>query len=956
MRRNKHLWGLRQLITALIGLVSLILPIGVVSAMATEDNRDSKESQTTTEEPQSSEIQQKLSGEVAGDLIGGIARQLNGAQPFSVIGRIEGPYSEQLNIGGTGIDMTPSYWFFDQTGTPHALSGNDIVRNGQKTRQWCVNLLEDWPLGDGEPNVPSAPLNHANVPSQYRISSNAEMAYILRTYGTTGQFSNSPTNDAAVYAAVALLVHTNYETGAAVHLLDDLIDTLRAGGAGASKVADYAAGIANDARDKGADLSYAGGLQMRMDGNHRDFKLDQIGVWMGAGSFEGGYDVVVTVEGPAQLDTNGLPGGVLSADGKTWKGTTLTGKALKLTGSATANGLVSAKVSYPKVPQDGVLIIERPAGAQTTLMRHSGETSLSKETEKFEAIVDFQPMLTSSTEGAESKVVSSDAATLKDQLTVFADPNYENQLWMGVGRTLPEDNGYVPLPVKFTGTLYSVGETPIGESEKVPGEAQKIAETTFVANGPGTYEVEVPYNGDPGFITWVWKVSKEDQPLLSADEAAMIHSDWSDGYGVSSEQTSVQWKGKIESNLKVHPTNDNTFLVDDVWISEMPTAHGLFKGSMGFNADLSDMEARLYFWEGKTANQITTIEDAHLVGTVEMEAKSGFFASQGSTDWKLQRDSEGNLRLGTYQVVHVFDGDDRVAPFMSQIPDAHEIYEVTGEPQIGTTASGELGNMVGAFEEAKVTDEVCYLQLLPGKEYELEGVLMNRLTGEPLLSDGKEIRSSKTFTPESPEGCETLEFSFDASLMAGTTTVVFEDLYQDGVKVATHTDIDDRGQTVEIPKVTTTATTPDRGKEIEPDTDQAVVDRVCYSKLTPGKQYQLEGVLMDKTTHKQLLIDGRGVETTQAFIAETSDGCTELEFRFDATNLSNHKLVVFEELFVDGVKIASHADFEDEGQTVEVRGENLPNTGARALGTVALGCLLGAAGLSMFAIGRRRSL
>lgn len=54
---------------------------------------------------------------------------------------------------------------------------------------------------------------------------------------------------------------------------------------------------------------------------------------------------------------------------------------------------------------------------------------------------------------------------------------------------------------------------------------------------------------------------------------------------------------------------------------------------------------------------------------------------------------------------------------------------------------------------------------------------MNQETGEKLLDkDGNAITSEKEFTAKSRNGSIDIEFTFDSSLFAGKTTVVFEEL------------------------------------------------------------------------------------------------------------------------------------------------------------------------------------
>lgn len=76
---------------------------------------------------------------------------------------------------------------------------------------------------------------------------------------------------------------------------------------------------------------------------------------------------------------------------------------------------------------------------------------------------------------------------------------------------------------------------------------------------------------------------------------------------------------------------------------------------------------------------------------------------------------------------------------------------------------------------------------------------MDKSTGEPLLVNGKEIRSSFTFKPETSDGEITVTFVFDASgLTAAAEIVVFESLCRDDVEIAAHADIEDDGQTVKL--------------------------------------------------------------------------------------------------------------------------------------------------------------
>lgn len=120
-------------------------------------------------------------------------------------------------------------------------------------------------------------------------------------------------------------------------------------------------------------------------------------------------------------------------------------------------------------------------------------------------------------------------------------------------------------------------------------------------------------------------------------------------------------------------------------------------------------------------------------------------------------------------------------------------------PELKTTATIDGEKEAEVKDEITIEDVVEYKHLVPGKEYTIKGVLMDKATNEPFKVDGKEITSEVTFVPEKPNGEITVSFTFDASGITQTTElVVFETLYLDGAEIAAHADIEDEGQTVTI--------------------------------------------------------------------------------------------------------------------------------------------------------------
>lgn len=289
--------------------------------------------------------------------------------------------------------------------------------------------------------------------------------------------------------------------------------------------------------------------------------------------------------------------------------------------------------------------------------------------------------------------------------------------------------------------------------------------------------------------------------------------------------------------------------------------------------------------------------------------------------------------------------------------DNKEIIEITVEndkiPELKTTATVDGKKEVGATEVFTLEDVVEYKHLVPGKEYTVKGVLMDKATEKELLIDGKKITSEVKFTPEEPTGEVIVSFEFDARyIKKDTDIVVFESLYSEDKELATHADIEDVGQTVtvKIPKIGTKASIDDK-KEFTANGDITIDDVVSYKNLTAGKEYTISGVLMDKATGKAFLVDGKEVCSEVTFTPETTNGEVTVSFSFDGSVISKDKeIVVFETLYREGTEIAVHADIDDKDQTVTIHPQpepEKPQTGDNSnlgffigLGSVALGGLV----------------
>lgn len=289
---------------------------------------------------------------------------------------------------------------------------------------------------------------------------------------------------------------------------------------------------------------------------------------------------------------------------------------------------------------------------------------------------------------------------------------------------------------------------------------------------------------------------------------------------------------------------------------------------------------------------------------------------------------------GTVDVTFKFDGsaleDTMIVVFETLYTEGKEVgihAEIGDEaqtvylPKIRTHAKDSVTEIdhTEALPKAKIIDTVSYSSLLPGKEYTVTGTLMNKKTGEPVLIDGKKVTAGTTFVAEKAEGSVEVVFEFDASAIAGTTVVAFESMEYKGIEVAVHADIEDENQTVYIPDVHTTATATDTEDHVTgANKEVTITDEVALTGLKVGNEYTVKGVLMDKTTGKELLVDEKQIVSEETFVADKADMTITLTYTLDASKLAGTTTVVFETLYTEGKEVGRHHDLTDEGQTVYI--------------------------------------
>ncbi|MHB2152060.1 VaFE repeat-containing surface-anchored protein [Schaalia turicensis] len=603
----------------------------------------------------------------------------------------------------------------------------------------------------------------------------AQMAYIMKWYTPTSlEFSNTDVDA----AATAFLAHVNFENSRRAQAN---VNTL---------LASVPESIQSRARQMVAEAKAVGVVGWKpgtVTGERMRFgTIDGIGVTNADGTLIAGKPFTITLNGPAVFEATGT---------NTYTGTTTASRIDGIQWRSTANGTVHSSIKYDNLGYSALGYASSRGVRQDVIWFDS--SSLRSETvagPSFEVIFDFQPIATSNV--GSSKVI--DSQTLSDTITASADPNYGDGKWLEIDGE--------PVPVVYEGTAYALGEEPVDPRDEVPADAHVVATASFTATGPGEHSVNVDVAGlAPGFYTWVWKVVKDAQPGTIGDPAIdikeLVHADWHDQFGLGDETLSYRFKANVDTSLSVRTTKSGSYLVDDMFVTEMPESHPNFTGKAGFKGDELTFTQKLVFFPEGQAVTDENVAAGETISEVQVDASHGFKPSVGSTGFKM-KDGEP----GTYVFVTSFAGDDRVAPFTTSVTDKSEQYVVEANPPtLKTTATDKADGdkTLASSGLVTITDKVCYTNLKQGREYTLSGTLMDKATGGPLMIEGKPVTASKTFTPSQADGCENVDFTIDGSMVVGKTTVVFERLEHDGQTIAVHTDINDEDQTVLFEKTPT---------------------------------------------------------------------------------------------------------------------------------------------------------
>ena len=610
-------------------------------------------------------------------------------------------------------------------------------------------------------------------------------------------------------------------------------------------------------------------------------------------------DAAQTVEIP-KIRTN-------AADGKTKDHTGTVGKTETIIDTVTYEGLIPGKEytvegvlmnkddEKPVIGADGE---EIKASVTFTAKKANGSVDLVYEVDSTllagKTVVVFEDLLF---EGV--KVASHADINDEDQSVHYpsvATTAIDGQTKDGVGtvakaQTIVDTVAYTNLVAGqeyiLRGSLvYAENGKPVTKNGKAVTAEMKFQPEK--ANG----SVEMTFEVDASVLAGKKTVVFED--LYHADVKVASHADINDeGQTVSYPEIRTMAKDKTTKSHQA-VSKERAVIVDTVSYKDLVVGKAYtIKGRLMNKAD---------------GTEVPLLEKAEITFTAEK--------SNGTINMELVYDSS-KLEGSTVVVFEKLYHNDIEVHAHEDLEDEDQSVEI---PKIRTNAAdGKTKDHTGTVGKTEtIIDTVTYEGLIPGKEYTVEGVLMNKDDEKPVIgADGEEIKASVTFTAKKANGSVDLVYEVDSTLLAGKTVVVFEDLLFEGVKVASHADINDEDQSVHYPSVATTAIdgqTKDGVGTVAKA--QTIVDTVAYTNLVAGQEYILRGSLVYAENGKPVTKNGKAVTAEMKFQPEKANGSVEMTFEVDASVLAGKKTVVFEDLYHADVKVASHADINDEGQTV----------------------------------------
>lgn len=356
-------------------------------------------------------------------------------------------------------------------------------------------------------------------------------------------------------------------------------------------------------------------------------------------------------------------------------------------------------------------------------------------------------------------------------------------------------------------------------AELLVNGARVEAETTFTADRE-TIEIEMEFTFDAAALAGKDLVTFEELYLLPEDgepELVAQHKDIEDEgqtVSITEREISIHTTATDPEGAKELTAGKDLTIVDKVRLD------GLEKG----------VSYRLVGWQMVKEEQAELLIDGKRV-----ESDLTFTAEESSMELELTFTFYGKELAGkslvTFEELYDLtnpEEPEKVAEHTDLEDEGQTVTIKEREITIHTNAADkETGKkVIDPKETVTIVDTVTIEGMEVGTEYLLKGWQMDKETGEKLLIDGQPVEKEYRFTAEDSNMEIQIEFTFNASALAGKSLVTFEELYdltnpEEPEKVGEHTDLEDEGQTVTVSEEPEEPKTPEEPETPEtPETPQ----------------------------------------------------------------------------------------------------------------------------------------
>ena len=419
-----------------------------------------------------------------------------------------------------------------------------------------------------------------------------------------------------------------------------------------------------------------------------------------------------------------------------------------------------------------------------------------------------------------------DLGTLTDEYekeltihTTAADPDGEKSIVAGHEVTIVDTVSLDGLEKGQSYQLVGWQMDKTANAELLVNGARVEAETTFTADRE-TMEIEMEFTFDAAALAGKDLVTFEELYLLPEDgepELVAQHKDIEDEgqtVSITEREISIHTTATDPEGAKELTAGKELTIVDKVRLD------GLEKG----------VSYRLVGWQMVKEEQAELLIDGKRV-----ESDLTFTAEDSSMELELTFTFHGKELAGkslvTFEELYDLtnpEEPEKAAEHTDLEDEGQTVTIKEREITIHTNAADkETGKkVIDPKETVTIVDTVTIEGMEVGTEYLLKGWQMDKETGEKLLIDGQPVEKEYRFTAEDSNMEIQIEFTFNASTLAGKSLVTFEELYdltnpEEPEKVAEHTDIEDEGQTVTVSEEPEEPKTPEEPETPEtPETPQ----------------------------------------------------------------------------------------------------------------------------------------